>query len=540
MAKKAEIENEVRKEPRKPPISDWKPTKENTIVRKDGKLFVCDFDRALGAAKLAQYNKFCINKESYENQLPVIVRYLNYFMDKYDEDEELVNGYLKIKFELDKKKSFKIEDMDAYIDFLYEILFTESMVEKIRLLVVENYVDDIEIQTNAKKKYQASGKSHMESLEFTNQHMRILLGISFGMKIMAPALFHYLSINGYTVEKNSMVIYNFYKKLFDLFGENCNIYNKLFVYVKKTVSTSVGMNQLIFDQMSIFGEDPVSVIRSFTKKVLISENIVKYCFPEIWDAKQHKYKESITGFNKTILKYQLVYFLQNPYPVDLTEVSTEKNGDGLSGQDKMEMNMERIDEGKVTLAEINVEMTIAMLKKDLGIEVTPEEVAYYEEYLVPSDWQIDLVRSYFAKWFGCFRDLKLTSQRDYITLMIILKKKLLIEAGFRDNDMISNQAALPFILSGNMTGKMNSRIIRNSKFKTSTEEAEIYQDLLENSYKLLENLKPNFILQVLSTCINTDFTYVVYENPELLGHPIEYDDVQIGYELSWFLKSIAV
>ena len=75
-------------------------------------------------------------------------------------------------------------------------------------------------------------KKHLESLEFTNQHIKILLRISFGMKVIAPILFHYVSINVIKLDKDSDLIYRFYRKLFDIFSDNVNIYNKLFTYVE--------------------------------------------------------------------------------------------------------------------------------------------------------------------------------------------------------------------------------------------------------------------------------------------------------------------
>ena len=76
-----------------------------------------------------------------------------------------------------------------------------------------------------------------------------------------------------------------------------NMYNKLYVYVKAKVLESNASNSPIFSQREIFGVDVYSVVNQFTKKVLISENVVKYKFNHIWDEKQHKYKENIIGFN---------------------------------------------------------------------------------------------------------------------------------------------------------------------------------------------------------------------------------------------------
>ena len=50
-------------------------------------------------------------------------------------------------------------------------------------------------------------------------------------------------------------------------------------------------------------------------------------------SKQKKYKENIIGFNKTIIKFQMNYFLKEQYEKTMTEISNTKNSDGLSGQD---------------------------------------------------------------------------------------------------------------------------------------------------------------------------------------------------------------
>lgn len=216
------------------PIVTWKPEEEDIVVNNDGKLFIMYFDRAIGSSNLAVYNKFLIKKASYEKQLDVICKYMNFFIKFYDDERELVTAYLKIKYAIDKEKRFTEENPKQLIDLIYELLFTDSIVEKIYQIVEDNYLDDIE---SAESKKYVMEKKHLESLEFTNQHIKILLRISFGMKLIAPILFHYVSINVIKLDKDSDMIYNFYRKLFDIFSDNVNIYNKLFTYVNYFASS---------------------------------------------------------------------------------------------------------------------------------------------------------------------------------------------------------------------------------------------------------------------------------------------------------------
>lgn len=584
---------------RKSKINTWKPKEYQKIVEKDGKLFICHFDRLFGhKEKLSVYEKFVIGKESYINQLDIITQYTNFFINNYDFDDELVSAYLKVKFALDRDHLFDENNMRSYISFLYEIMFTDTMVEKIIRLVEENYLDDIETTDDDKKKYLKNNKKHLESLEFTNQHIKILLEISFGMKIMSPALFHYIQKNKIKIEKDSEIIFYFYENLFHLFGysdtynmydeagntvseeiekeivENfirdnkirptydkdgeklywftdkegelfyykknqINLYNKLYVYVKAKVLEAYANNSTIFSQREIFGTDVYSVVNQFTKKVLISENVVKYKFNEIWDPKLKKYKENIIGFNKTIIKFQLNYFLKEQYATNLAEVTNVKNSEGLSGSDKMMMNATKIDEGSIVIADLNIKFTIDRIKKQIDVPISDEEIDFYMEHHNPSKIQTQLVYAYYTKYFGSYRDLNLLTKRDYITLLILLKKKLLIELGYeKDEQGVIHCASLPYLLCGNLTDKVNTRIIRNNRFTNKVKDDYLYKNLMENKYYLLECIKPDFIMSLLSSLINTRFTYVTYEYPELLGTEILYSEDKISDECLFFLNSL--
>lgn len=517
-------------------IMDWKPKREDMIVDHDGKIFLLQFDKLFSANSIKVYNRFIIKKGSYEKQLEVIAKYINYFMKFFDDEHELAMAYLKIKYAMDKEKRFTEDNPEQLIDLIYELMFSPSIVNKINRMVERNYLDDIEGEDS--KKYTGKEKKHLESLEFTNKHIKILLRISFGMKCISPILFHYVATNVIKLEKDSMLIYQFYRGLFDVFSDGTNMYNKLFVYTKAKVLESKSHNSSMYDQRDILGYDEYLVIHQFVKKVLISENMVKYKFNEHYDPKTKKYKENIVGFNKTIIKYQLMYFLKEQYSKNLTEVTFTKNADGLSGMDKMEMNMTKLDEGIIILSEMNIKYELRRILRDNDFEIPEEEIDYYVKNHRPSELQAQLVYSYWCRNFGSYRNTNLINRREYITLLLILKKKLLIESGHDEKDTFSETAKLPYLLTGNLQDKVNTRVIRNNKFVGKVNESYLYQKLNDKKYKNLSKIKPEYVMGLLSQVINTTFTYVVYEDESILGQPIEYNEDKISDELLFFLNSI--
>ena len=520
-------------------IVKWKPRKEDIIAEPDGKLFIVHFEKVFTAKKnLENLGIFIITKNSYDKQLAMISEYFNYFIAKYDKDNELLMAYVVIKDAIDRQKIFTEEsDMDKLIAFIYDVMMTPTIVAEIRKAVEDNYLDDIE-QNDGIKKYSTGNVKHLESLEFTNEHIKIMLGISYAMKLMSPIMLHFFSIAHIKLTKDSPHIYKFYKGLFVLFSEGtgCNMYNKLFVYVKNRVKENHSQNEKIYAHREIFGIDEYSIIKHFVQKVLISENMVKFKFNEVWDPKTKKYKESPNGFIKTIIKYQLLYFLREKKQKTLIEVTHTKNSDGLSGIDKMYMIQKKVDEGECTLMESIEEDGVERIKRAIDIPISQEEIDYYKEFWKPEQLQIVIIKNYLAKFFGGVLQTNIINRENMITLALLIKKKLIIEAGFyNEEDMNIGDVILPYVITGNKKGKTNTRIIRNGKTLSDIDENYIFKRLNEDKYKYLNEIDSDFVIKCLSMYINTSFTYCCYECPDLTGTEIEGDAYKFMDELLFFL-----
>lgn len=232
-----------------------------------------------------------------------------------------------------------------------------------------------------------------------------------------------------------------------------------------------------------------------------------------------------------------MYFLKETHAKTLAEVTNTKNADGLSGIDKMYMNFQKRDEGDAILADVNIETTIHRLKRMFDVPITDEEIQYYKDNHRPHPLQVKLIYTWFAKYFGSYRTENILGREDYIQLLLILKKKMLIEQGYDNatNTFIS-KSILPYIISGNLEDKVNNRLIRNTRFNAKIDENEQFEYISKHKYHLLDEIDPDRPKALLSNLINTNFTYCVYEAPELLGKPIEYNEDRVALESLTFMR----
>lgn len=490
-------------------VEEWVPSAKETVVKYDGKVMVIPFDNYFNQSG-DTLNIFVIKREAYTNELPVLCKYINYFIEYYDENDELLMGYLRMKFLIDtKKKVFKRHKQ--FISMMYDTIMTPTIVSQINKMVEDNYEIDVET---------SSGKAaYADELKYTNEHAKILLKISTGMKFLVPIIFHY--INSKKIDKEESILFKCYSKLFEIFGEledGTNIYDKLYMTVMSRVKSNANQNKGTWYQHEILGDDPITYTDELLKERFICGAMFKYTF-----------SGNIISFNSKILDRQLQFFLKQKYDFDLREVSHVVESDGLSNIDKMEMSSAKLDESMVIMSSVNVKHTMKRLMKQMRCEISKEEINYYKKHHKINRFQSQLVLYFYAKYFGGFRDLHLLTETQYITLLILLKKCL----------QVFGNVYLPQLLSGNIQSRLSTRTIQNNKFVTKVETSDLYQKLVEDKFSTIAEIgKSRLILNMMSSLLNTSFSFVDYDAPELLGEKIEVNPDILCDEFLNYLNQI--
>ena len=199
------------------------------------KTLVIKFDKELSHLNnenISALNEWRVTRNSYQQHLGCICDELNFFETMYDKDGELIAALFRIKYLIDVDSlSYTMKNIDAFKDMCYKTIFTPSLKSKITRMIDENYADDIE-EENLKNMNDPSLLSIMQrkkkSLEFKNEHVKALLEVSFGVKILSFIINHFCVMRSINIQKNLDIFYRFYLDMFYVFKHDFDIFNKIY------------------------------------------------------------------------------------------------------------------------------------------------------------------------------------------------------------------------------------------------------------------------------------------------------------------------
>lgn len=195
----------------------------------------------------------------------------------------------------------------------------------------------------------------------------------------------------------------------------------------------------------------------------------------------------------------------------------------------MEMTVSRIDLSNVIICNVNKKTVIEKLKKSLKLDINEKEKAYYKKHYKPSEFQMEMIKLYFAKYFNGFVEMSSLTADEFSTLVIIMKYKMQSE-GYK---------YLQHMIIGHMLDKNVTKTMRSHKFIDKIEQSSTYKRLIDKKYKKLLKLKGDrIILDKLSLLLKTKFSFIDYNNKKMLGKQIEINEDMVCDEFLLFLSNI--
>lgn len=448
-------------------------------------------------------------KSKYRKQTALISNHLNYFVKFYDPDKLYVTALFKIKTILDTRVGHLSEE--SFIRLLYDTIITEPILQQVNALVELNNTRSIECEVKTAK--------YGKESSFTDEHNAILYRMAMCTNLLIPLILHYSHRFMHT---NKMFIINkYYDPLFEICGRGVNLKEKLFAFILKETQDSQKRDAQIWHQRELIGDfDPIS----FAETRL--QNIVSNIIPKL-DYNENSHNIALI---RSTVSRDFRNFTKEKYKLFPTEILDEKDSDdSLSQQDKMEMSMLRTDLSNVVISTVNKETVLGNLQKSLKVEISQDEINYYKKNYRPTDFQMELIKLYFAKYFNGFSEMEALSSEQFARLVILMKYKMQSQ-GYR---------YMQHLIVGKMLDRSTNKTMRSLKFVDKIEQSDRYKRLVEKKYAKLLKLKgPRVILDVLSTLLKTKFEFIDYNNQDLQGKVINIDEDLVSDEFLLFWGNI--
>jgi hypothetical protein len=470
-------------------------TKESAIFlpgKKD--TIICNFDKVFPNMEKKNLNVFYILRPAFYNKADLICDNINIFMDYYDKDKEFITCYINLKVKTDL--TIMTYTFTSFIADVINQLFSESMIQKIRNFVDDQYRIDLEASTD-KDKYKDNPH------QFTNKHGKILMCISTAIKFIIPIISHY-----YVVRKemlDSMVmkkyLYHCFYALFPLFEEDTLVYNKIYATVDKAVSNSEYSDSGMWKRNKNKGITP-SFEKTRITKMVIQDLIYKYTFDEI-----------MINLNYAGIRRTLKHTIEGKDSHDYSDINTKRSDNKMSGLEQLEMNAAKIDERDIIISSHGSQNKVKRLASQYGLEITDEDLKFYKENLNMNSAQTNIVLQFFADDFRGLENMKFIKRKDFFKLVIIMKEEL-IKRGFK---------VVPSLITGSPSNKIKGRKMGSKKFN-KVKFLPRYYNLMKQYRDVASSINEDIVMKYISSFINVPLVYVDHTDKDKLGEEIEVNE----------------
>ena len=503
------------------------------------KTMIIKFDKELSHIdneNISALNEWKVSKVSYSTYLPKMCEELNFFEAMYDQEGELITALFRIKYLIDANNySYTLNNFPAFKDLCYKTIFTDSIKDKITRMVEENYVDDIEAE-NIRNMQDPDMLSIMQrkkkSLEFRNVHVKAMLQISFGIKILSFIINHFAVMRSINIQKNIDIFYQFYKDVFNVFDHDFDIYNKIYAYIENKVNSSYNFNKIIFEQQEIEGKDKSIIINQLMTKNICIDNLIKFRLPQTWDGVKNQPKERVLSFLASIINTHISILIMQVFRRNLIETSIVPDSDGNSKTDRYRASKMKINEEYVITCSMDMKNLVTELYGKYSNEITQEELEYYRRNMKPSRLHQLMIEIYFFNHTSSSSEFALLKNLDWYKLLLIMRKDIMRRFNVTKDTLLDSTLAL--LCTANIEEiPIGEKIyVKDTKYLKDSKD---YNLLTDQFYSTITAIDDEIIKKFLIGFANSKYRFVLYEEPSILGEEIEFSKRELMDQLLNFL-----
>ena len=464
---------------------------------------------------------FKIGRKAFQNNIAQICQYLSYFSEYYDPEKELLSMYMYMKNVIDNgTNSLTIEEFKKHL--MGKVFRDYHLKENIYRMVEDNHYIDATVDKR-------TGRVFNGPDDFTNDDIKRLLAISMMLKLIIPPVEHYIATNSiYSVEDpliNKLMLQIFVEMFYKV-GDQYDDYEadilqeKLFSFAEKKVRKHYKAHKLMWEQQAgLRGTTETKQLDRLMVKFLLTDNFFKFHF-----------NYALSAFSKAGIETQLKYTINRvSYNFNPIHVTDEKGPDGLSAIDKINQMEMKVDETRTIRSSKALEDIMRKLEYQYG-PISEDEIQFYTDHLINLDkFHNTLINYNYAKEFGGFTELKTASIRQVMKFIIYAKRELK-QKGYTE---------LPWLISSILKGKLSNRLLQNTKFINKLKTSSTYKHLVNDVYGIMmEGLKDDPILKMISRILNNNYVFIEYDQPELTGEVIQFNEDIISDEMLNFIDEI--
>ena len=517
----------------------WKINPEDERFFSQPKTMIIKFDKELAHENnenIAALNEWKVTKLSYSSYLPRMCEELNFFEAMYDQDGELITALFRIKYLIDADNiSYTMKNFEAFRDFCYKTIFTPSIKNKITTMIEENYVDDIEAENMRNMKnpdMMSIMQRKKKSLEFKNVHVKAMLQISFGIKILSFIVNHFAVMRSINIQKNKDIFYQFYKDMFDVFEFDFNIYNKIYAYIESKVNSSYNFNRSIFEQQQIEGKDKSIIIDQLMRQNCIIDNMIKFQLPQTWDSVKQQPRERVLSFLCSIINTHISIFIIQVFRRNLIETAIVPDADGNSRNDRYRASKMKVNEKYVITCSMDMKNLVNGLFKKYENEITMEELEYYRHNLKPNRLHQLLIEIYFFNYTSSSQEFTLLRNLDWYKLLLIMRKDLMRRLNVNKDTLLDSILILLLTANIEEVPVGEKMYVKDTKY---LKDDPTYNALCNKYYSTIVDIDDDIIKKFLITFANSKYKFVLYEEPQLLDEEISINKRELIDQLLNFL-----
>ena len=444
-----------------------------------------------------------INKQSFLNNIECVNRYINYFIEYFDEDDELLTAYVFMLYLIMNRETDLSQE--AFTDQLINWFATKSMIAKVVKMV--DYNTDVTLLKRPER------STYDPSIQLTSEHLYAIMCLSCIHKLIIPIVSQYFNTIKDKLKSDGVSDKALYYKVFTAFIPyvdeiyDVSLYDKLYHTATTRISKTENHDKQMWNRRYCSGVTPTYYAGSLMKDLFIDIS-QKMVFSKSAIVFIHVcFDQAIK--NELVQQDKFEFMDMDTTPSDSVNETLGKFDQwqtanaGTSELTMLRNGAEIIDLVNYMAREFDIDLKSSEFK---------EEYKFYRENMLINDFQRNVIFLYYAKKLGSYDTLKTMKSSQFIKLIIMMKHDLIEQ----------NYIYLPQFITAKIDATAAKRYNRRKVEKAFTEHP-CYQDWIDQYEHAAPLVKNDSIITAARIMISNPIKVVDFD-PDINGKLLTVKD----------------